>query len=186
MDPRTQRFCELYVMYGTNVSKCARLAGFGKTNAASYLLKIPKNIEYIEKRRKELLKTVELNQLRTLREIMRIGFVDVRDLFHLEGDNKGKLKQIWELDDNTAAAVESIQIDKNNIVKIKMYDKLSALEKIGKFQNLWNSDMNLNLNFESGVVAMPSKLPVGAPVDLNRVLPIPGHIEIEGGEENGE
>ena len=73
------------------------------------------------------------------------------------------------------------------MVKIKMYDKLSALEKLGKFQGLFGSDINLNLFAENmGVVTMPAKLPVGAPVDLNARLEIPEHAESpRNGEKNG-
>jgi len=72
---------------------------------------------------------------KTLREIARVGFSDVRKLF----DANGNLKTIADLDDDTAAAIAGVDVvtvgsgdEVAYIKKIKLWDKNSALEKLGK------------------------------------------------------
>jgi phage terminase small subunit len=83
----------------------------------------------------------EIDVAKTLTELGRVGFSDIRRLFH----DDGSLKQPHELDDDIAAAVASMEVvirnagkdeDGNPIIervaKLKLWDKNSALEKIAK------------------------------------------------------
>lgn len=82
---------------------------------------------------------VEITQARVMAELGRIGFSDIRKLF-TEG---GTLKPVQDLDDDSAAFVSSIKVvtrrvqdgergETEQVAEIKQWDKLSALEKIGK------------------------------------------------------
>lgn len=83
----------------------------------------------------------EVGVAEVLRELARLGLSDVRKLFS-EG---GTLKPICALDDDTAAAIASVEVvtkrlpsgdddepEIEYVHKIKMWDKNSALEKLGK------------------------------------------------------
>lgn len=80
----------------------------------------------------------EIDIARTLRELVRIGTADVRKLF----DDRGNLRPVTELDDDTAAAISSVEVvvrpgdDESrrpeHVHKFRMWDKNSALEKIAK------------------------------------------------------
>lgn len=83
----------------------------------------------------------EIDITRTLQELVRIGTSDVRRLF----TDDGGLRPISSLDDDTAAAIASVEVvakpgapgeDGNREVeyvhKIRLWDKNSALDKIAK------------------------------------------------------
>jgi phage terminase small subunit len=82
----------------------------------------------------------EIEADRVLKELGRIGFSDPRKLFG-EG---GSLKAIKDLDDDTAAGIASVEVFEEfagvgaarHLVgytrKLRLWDKNSALEKIGK------------------------------------------------------
>jgi phage terminase small subunit len=67
-----------------------------------------------------------------LQELFRLASFDPRKLFHSDGT----VKNIHELDDDTAACIGGVetQTDTNGTVtrKVKIWDKNSALEKLGK------------------------------------------------------
>lgn len=81
----------------------------------------------------------EIDIARVLRELARVGTSDVRRLF----DASGQLLPVTHLDDDTAAAISSVEVVTRRIPgedgaeveyvhKMRFWDKNSALEKIGK------------------------------------------------------
>ena len=78
----------------------------------------------------------EVSIERVLKELGRIGFSDLRRAF----DTNGRLLRPEEWDDDTAAAIASVEVVTRNIGegevehvhKIKVWDKNSALEKLAK------------------------------------------------------
>lgn len=84
------------------------------------------------------LEKVGLTAERTLEEIRRIAFSDLRRLF----TDWGALKPIHELPAEDAAVVSSLEVIKKNLFagdkkvdtihKLKAWDKLKALEMLGK------------------------------------------------------
>mgnify|MGYP000083940312 CR=1 FL=1 len=81
----------------------------------------------------------EIDIVRTLQELVRLGTSDIRQAF----DEDGQLKRPEEWSDEFAASVASIEVITRNgseeapdqveyVHKIKMWDKNSALEKIAK------------------------------------------------------
>ena len=84
------------------------------------------------KRRKEDAPTSE----RILKELAAIGFARVTDYMRFEGD-KLVLKPASELTDEKAAAVLSVENGTGG-VKMKFYDKMKALELLGKAMGLFD------------------------------------------------
>ena len=85
----------------------------------------------IAERAQSVARIVGLTTERTLQEVARLAYSDVRKLFKADGT----LKPIHELTDDEAAAVASVEIDDITIgqvkvgstTKIKHWDKNSAL-----------------------------------------------------------
>ncbi len=90
----------------------------------------------IEQKQKEIASQCEITAEKVLRAISAVAFSDVRKLFHEDGS----LKSIHELDDATAAAIASIEVDAAGVRKIKIWDKNSAHERLCKHLGLFRED----------------------------------------------
>ena len=71
-----------------------------------------------------------------LRESYRVANSDVRNIFHPDG----KIKLPHELDDDTAHAIASFEIDEYGRVKYKFWDKSPASERLFKVKGLYAVD----------------------------------------------
>lgn len=110
---------------------------------AARLLKNAKVAAYLAEKRAKLEKKAEINAERVLRELARIAFADIRNLFTWDEERACYIPS-RELTDDEAAAISSVKsktvrytredgTEEERIeLELKTYDKLSALEKIGK------------------------------------------------------
>lgn len=142
------------VLRGLKAAQAYRKAGYTKGGAASHvgasrLLRNTKVANYIEQHQKEIAAQIQDETLvevkDVVREAKRIAFFDARKLF----DEKGNLKQIVDLDDDTAAAIAGCDVERlfegrgedrehiGNIVKLKLANKNDALEKLFKYLGLY-------------------------------------------------
>jgi phage terminase small subunit len=149
--PKQRRFVEEYLIE-FNGTKAAIRAGYSAKTAreiaAENLTKplIQMAIsEEVEKRGKRC----ELTADRVLLEISRLAFADIRGAF----DEHGRLKPVRDLDDDLAPAVAAVEVSvgftditkkikskkiKSDITKkIKLWDKGSALERLGRHLGLF-------------------------------------------------
>jgi phage terminase small subunit len=140
-------FIEVLLSNGENITDAALAAGFSPKTAAQQGSRLLKHVEVqqaLNSRRTEVLQKFQLTTDRTLQEIARLAFSDVRKLFGPDG----QLKPIHELDDDAAACISSIDIDElrdgQNIIgvskKFKHWDKNSALEKAMKHLGAYERD----------------------------------------------
>ena len=132
-------FVEAYFVTNENITKAAIAAGFSEKTAyqaGSRLLKDVRVSTEIARRRTEIVAGLELSTERTLKEVSRIAFSDPRKLV----DENGKVKSLHLLDDDTAAAIASFEVDKDGAIKYKFWDKNSAIEKAAKVQGLYEKD----------------------------------------------
>lgn len=140
---RRSRFIEAYVENGGNGTQAAIAVGCPEKTAkqaGSRMLRHPEVATAVESRRAAVLAEARaktgLTVQRTLDEIARLAYFDIRKLFNPDGS----MKKISELDDDTAAAVSQIEIDEIGLEgtvigqtrKIKIADKNAALEKAMK------------------------------------------------------
>lgn len=80
---------------------------------------------------------LEATEERVKLEYARLALFDVRNLY----DENGKLLPLDSLDDNTAAAIASIEFGpKGRIDKIRFIDKKGALDSISKHLGLFKAD----------------------------------------------
>lgn len=106
--------------------------------AASRLLDKPKIILRVQELRIQAAARAEISMGRVLTEYGKLAFMDIRKAF----DSNGNLKDVTELDDDTAAAVAGIEFEdvfdgvgrdreKVGILrKVKLSDKKGALDSI--------------------------------------------------------
>lgn len=103
------RFCDEYLI-DFNASAAARRAGYSARSAHSQahdLLKKPEVQAYLTKKKEKVATKLEVSMERTLLEIARVAYSDPRNLF----EDDGRMKNIKDLDADTAAVISSIEVD---------------------------------------------------------------------------
>ena len=113
LGPRQARFVEEYLV-DLNAKQAAIRAGYSPKTAevqGSRLLSHAKVQRAVTARMAERSKRTEVAADRALLEIARIGFSDLRRLFHQDG----RLKHPHEWDDDTAASIASVEIVTRNL-----------------------------------------------------------------------
>lgn len=112
-----------------------------------------KGRERLHARILELRKNLNITPERVLQEYARIAFADIRCIF----DDNGTLVPLHELDDDTAAAVASVEVQtigdadgvmKTDTHKLKMYDKLNALNVLAKRLKLYEDSLKVEGSLE--------------------------------------
>lgn len=144
---KQQRFVEEY-MVDLNATQAAIRAGYSRNTAhsigAENLIK-PEIQEAIQDQKKKLSEKTSITAERILKEYEKIAFSDVRNVLTVDGG----LRDASEWDDDTAGAVASVKsmevhspegekIGTNR--EVKMYDKLRALEALGKHIGIFEKD----------------------------------------------
>ena len=143
---KQQRFVEEY-MVDLNATQAAIRAGYSYDTAKEIgceNLTKPNIQEAIQKRKQELSEQTGITAERVLKEYAKIAFSDVRELY--TPDNN--LYDIRQLDDDTAGAVMAVEVDVISVQgnpigetkKVKLYNKLTALEALGKHIGLFEKD----------------------------------------------
>ena len=143
-DRRRKEFVSAYLSNGRNATQAAITAGYAPKSAGatgSTLLKHPKIKPMLAQAGERAFGKLEVSADRTLREIARCAYADVRNLYFADGT----LKPLSELDDDTAATVASVEsVDLpdggGRANRVKMWDKLGALREIAKIQQLYATD----------------------------------------------
>jgi phage terminase small subunit len=151
------RFCDNYLIH-FNASRAAEQAGYSAKTAAqqaSRLLTKVKVQEYLKSRKEEIAEKLQYSQERTMLEIARVAFGDIRRLFTVDG----ALKPITDLDDDAAALISSVEVCEEEVTardieveekivaakKVKLWDKMKGLEMLAKHYKIY-SDAPVNNN----------------------------------------
>lgn len=144
---RRKRFRDAYIANGQNATQAAITAGYSPKTAKSAAHRLLTNVDVakdIADAARELGRISGLDAERTLREVARVGYVDPRKFYRPDGS----LMPITELDDDSAAAVASVEVDEIKVdgvvvghtKKLKLWDKNAALEKAMKHHGLYEKD----------------------------------------------
>lgn len=141
-----REFCHQYTV-DYNGRQAAIRAGYSEKGAdvqASNLLGMIKVQNYLKTLQCKLQNKTEITAERVLKEFSRIAFFDVRKLY----DDNGQLKQLSELDEDIARAISGIEVNEifiehqhvGNTKKIKLSNKIAALESLAKHLGLFQLD----------------------------------------------
>lgn len=141
---KQKRFVTEYLV-DLNATQAAIRAGYSEKTACEQGARLLANVKVqaaVQKGKAERAKRTEITQDRVLLEYARIAFFDPRKLF----DDEGNPKHITELDDETAAALAGLDVEKrvddNGVEtytkKYKIADKLRALEMTGRHLGMFD------------------------------------------------
>jgi phage terminase small subunit len=160
MEDKQEAFAKEYVI-DYNATQAAIRAGYSEKTAYSQGNRLLKKVEVqamIKKLEAEASKRTQVSKDMVIRELARVAFVDARKLF----DENGKPKDIRMLDDDTAAALASVDIyeefDYNGdgkeltgyTKKYKWADKLRALEMLGKHLGMFTDKVHVEGSVDTG------------------------------------
>jgi phage terminase small subunit len=151
-------FCDEYLI-DLNATQAAIRAGYSPKTAdqqASRLLTNVKVQEYIKGKQGKLADKLEITQERVLQEYAKVAFFDIRKIY----TDLNSLKAIQDIDENSAAAIAGIEVTEESeyidgtkvntgyTKKIKVHNKISALEGLGRHLGLFNDKLKLDASEE--------------------------------------
>lgn len=147
---KQQRFCDEYLI-DLNATQAAIRAGYKQKTATAIgceNLTKPYIQEYIQAKQKDLQSATGITQERILTEYAKIAFSDIRRLF----DDNSLLVAIKDIPDDIAACLSSVEVDQlwgatmdgreqiGDTKKVKMWDKMKALDSLGRHLGLFAKD----------------------------------------------
>lgn len=142
LTPQQEKFCKA-VVSGLSLSDAYRKAYKAENmkaatinRRASELMSDGKITAMVVTFREKLNEAFVIKESELLRESARVAFSDVRRTFH----ENGTTKLPHELDDDTARAIASCEIDKDGVIKYKFWDKSPASERLFKAGALYAAD----------------------------------------------
>ncbi len=148
---KQEQFCQEYII-DFNAAQAAIRAGYSEDTAKQIgyeNLTKPYIQEYLQELKAKRAEKTQISQERVLQEYARLGFSDIRKLY----DENGRLKDVQDLDDDTAAAISSIEVNitKNednefeSVKKYKMVDKKGALDSVARHLGMFNDSLEVKL-----------------------------------------
>lgn len=144
------RFCEEYII-DLNATQAAIRAGYSKKVAGSIgfeNLKKPEIESYIASMQKDKSEELNFSFNRVAQEIAKVAFGDVKNYF----DDNGRLINVNELESQVSGSIKAVTVFsektrlegevliEESIKKIESYDKLKALELLGKMFGHFSKD----------------------------------------------
>lgn len=150
LTPKIKRFCEEYIK-DLNGTQAAIRAGYSAKTAkeqSSQLLTKPNVQNFLSELKQSLSSKNEGLAQQVIDELKKLGFANIQD--YIESENE--IKDLTKIDRDKAAAVESIKktvtefgsngesSGKKTSIQFKLYDKISALEKLGRHLGIFELD----------------------------------------------
>src|SRR5262245_4908607 len=150
------------------VYSAGRMTAKSINEEASHLLANPKVASRVAELRVPAVKAARLEIEETLSQLVCVLRSDARRLFRADGS----LIPVHELDDTTAAAISSIELDEQGRPrKIRLWSKTDAIDKAMKHLGAFERDNRQrapNLALQVNVIQAPAAKPNGgAPVHVN-------------------
>lgn len=136
LTPKQKMFCDEYLT-DRNATAAALRAGYSRDTALNgYLMTLPKIKLYLQQQMDSITQEVQVSHAQVLRELCKIAFGNMSNYFAADGS----MKPMDALTEDDKAALWNVNVsDTENgaVTKIKMYNKLAALEKIAKHINFY-------------------------------------------------
>lgn len=111
---------------------------------------------YIEVRQKDLQNRTNVTQERVINELASIAFLDTTELVQIKG-RRVILANTEDLSEGQRKAIASIKKGKNG-VELATYDKLKALELIGKHIGMFKDKVEVSGSVDAGLEKLNSIL----------------------------
>lgn len=149
MTTRQLKFIEEYLV-DFNATRAAISAGYSQKTARAQATRLLTNADVsveLTRRKTEMAESVQLTQKQVLDELLALGFSDVTDYLDILDASELQLKDLSALPKTLRKAISSIKLGKNGL-ELKLYDKLRALELLGRYTGLFDNkpDTTIQVN----------------------------------------
>lgn len=134
---KQKRFCEEYLI-DLNATQAAIRAGYKNADIGRRLVTKSHVSEYIEKLKAERSQRTEITADRVLAELAAIAFSDRTDIAKIENGGVVTFTPTDQLDKDAKKTISGIENGKYG-TKVTTYDKVKALELIGKHLGMFTS-----------------------------------------------
>lgn len=134
---KQKRFCEEYLI-DLNATQAAIRAGYKNADVGRRLVTKSHVSEYIEKLKAERSQRTEITADRVLAELAAIAFSDRTDIAKIEDGGVVTFTPTDQLDKDAKKTISGIENGKYG-TKVTTYDKVKALELIGKHLGMFTS-----------------------------------------------
>ena len=175
MTPKQSRFVAEYLI-DLNATQAAIRAGYSHRTARQIgeeNLTKPDVKAAVEAAMAERASRTEITADRVLKELAKVAFFNIKSALNPDGS----LKPIDEMDDDTAAVIAALDVtelsDANGkavgrVKKVKLADKLAALDKIGRHLGMWHDKLTLKGDPDNPLVLLVQQLQGSAirPVEI--------------------
>ncbi|WP_434642736.1 terminase small subunit [Thermoanaerobacterium thermosaccharolyticum] len=153
---KQKRFIEEYLI-DLNATQAAIRAGYSAKNAdkiGSQLLGKTRVAAAIKQAMAERSRRTGISQDRVLRELAKVAFVNATDVINMDD---ATIRGDANREDTAAIAsvkVKTIPTESGDIVEreVKTYDKIKALELLGKHLGMFNDKLNVNTEMTVKIV----------------------------------
>jgi len=140
LTPKQAIFCDEYFK-DFNATKAALRAGYSETTALNgHLMTLPKIIHHLQQRGAAAAEEAQVTHKMVLAELKKVAFAGMGVFFGADG----KLLPMHEVNADTRSALLNYTVteDKNGTttIKIRMNNKLSALDKIAKHLKFYDAE----------------------------------------------
>jgi phage terminase small subunit len=164
LTPKQQRFVEEYLI-DLNATQAAIRAGYSAKTAGQIGEKLLKKVEIaaaVAEAKKARSARTEITADRVLHELAAIAFLDPAKVF----TPTGEVRSLGDMDESVRRAIASVETftssDEgeavNTVRKVKMADKLRALELLGKHLQLWVERVKLGGDKEDPIKTLIMQL----------------------------
>lgn len=136
---RRKLFVEAYIQNGGNATQAAISAGYSDRSARSRGAELVADRDVqkqIETRRAETIQKAGLTTEGVLEELRSVVHSDLRTIYRPDGT----VKPPNEWPDEVARAVSAFEVDADGKVKVRLWDKNSALEKAMRSLGMFKED----------------------------------------------
>lgn len=145
--PRQATFVREYLT-DLNATQAAIRAGYSARTAEAAASRLLRNVnvkEHVDDAKRKRYQRIEVKQDEVLRELLRIMNTDISAAF----DETGKLLPLKKIPEDLRRAISSIEINDSgdSVKKLKLHDKLRALELLGKHLKLFTEKHQVEHSF---------------------------------------
>lgn len=168
---KQRRFVQEYLV-DLNASAAARRAGYSVKTAneqGARLMSVPKIQAAICAEMAERQRRVKITQDMVIKELAAIGFANCTDFLTVSADGHIYIKPTEQIPPEKLPAIANIKYSANGLsIELKLYDKVRALELLGKHLGLFDNRDPADDRGENNILELISQC-TAAEIDLSEV-----------------